>query len=543
MNQSHPTIIAQQDVPLAKSIIWEWQRLFFIEQGIHAWIKQVPFYITNNPYIANSYANIIIRFIQDYSRRNPANQLEPFYIIELGAGCGLFCFYTIKRLLQLQKQLKLEHVKFVYVLTDFVDYNINFLQQHVQLQAYFEQGILDIAKFDIEQDDQLVLLNSNLTLNRTDNQNNSHNPMIVIANYIFDSICHDIFSIKEGQLQEALVTLNVNKQYYESALKNYQGQPIEHIDTIFNYRDTDTNYYADPSFNTVLEYYLAHYQNINLSFPIGALGCLKRLQKLTQNHLLLLVTDKGIASSPNENIGQDTNIAFHGSISMMVNLHALGLYTQLLDGDFYYQERQQSISSCAFLLGERLQDLPETQQALKTYFNYYSPGNLFELYHNSYIYNSHLNLAELLTFLNLSCYDPMIFNRWLEKILYAAQNAIELLVSDLVKLLPKFAENFYYLPEQPNIFFNIGVFLQEFKHYQEAIDYYELSLNYILQKELAYYNIGICNYYLADYQSAIAMMERYIKVFVNDVAAYSWLMKAKAKLANIALPIFLSDRD
>ena len=99
MDLSKDEVILQQDMPLSKSWLWDMQHEFFEREGINAWVNQVPFYITSNPYIANSYANIIIRFMQDRVKRGSYNPLEPFYIIELGAGSGKFSFYIIKRLM------------------------------------------------------------------------------------------------------------------------------------------------------------------------------------------------------------------------------------------------------------------------------------------------------------------------------------------------------------------------------------------------------------------------------------------------------------
>lgn len=47
------TTILEQDRPL------NFQREFYKREGMEAWNWQVPFYVTSNPYIANSYASLI----------------------------------------------------------------------------------------------------------------------------------------------------------------------------------------------------------------------------------------------------------------------------------------------------------------------------------------------------------------------------------------------------------------------------------------------------------------------------------------------------
>ncbi len=61
-------IILEEGKPFSKCALWDFQRKFFEEQGANAWDTQVPFYITSNPSIANAYATMAIRFIQDWYR-------------------------------------------------------------------------------------------------------------------------------------------------------------------------------------------------------------------------------------------------------------------------------------------------------------------------------------------------------------------------------------------------------------------------------------------------------------------------------------------
>ena len=60
------SVSIERDARLADSIIWEMQKDFFDKKGVSAWDHQVPFYITSNPVIANSYANMSFAFMLDY---------------------------------------------------------------------------------------------------------------------------------------------------------------------------------------------------------------------------------------------------------------------------------------------------------------------------------------------------------------------------------------------------------------------------------------------------------------------------------------------
>src|SRR5436309_15573815 len=95
--------VLETDVPLSQSLIWRLQREFYVQRGLKAWTEdRVPEYITNNPFIAEIYARIILSFLSDYMklRRNqpqPLSGEHPLRILELGAGHGKFCFLFLSQ--------------------------------------------------------------------------------------------------------------------------------------------------------------------------------------------------------------------------------------------------------------------------------------------------------------------------------------------------------------------------------------------------------------------------------------------------------------
>src|SRR5688572_29220218 len=97
-NLDSNAVVIERNKRFSECHLWQVQRDYFDQQGINAWVNQVPFYITSNPFIANTYAAVIIRFFQDWVRKNPQAKNHPFYILELGTGSGQFSFYALKRL-------------------------------------------------------------------------------------------------------------------------------------------------------------------------------------------------------------------------------------------------------------------------------------------------------------------------------------------------------------------------------------------------------------------------------------------------------------
>ncbi|WP_315971294.1 class I SAM-dependent methyltransferase [Paenibacillus sp. N3.4] len=175
-NEMTPHIYRFSEAP-----IWDLQRSYYQEQGIHAWqSEEVPQYITNNPIIAVAYAEMIIGFLQDRIRLGDAT--EPFTILELGAGSGRLAFHILKELCELRDYSGLSLPPFRYVMSDLAVKNIAYWQQHSSLLPFVQQGVLDFATFDAVRDTEIHLTQADIRIQPGDLQQ----PLMVIANYFFD---------------------------------------------------------------------------------------------------------------------------------------------------------------------------------------------------------------------------------------------------------------------------------------------------------------------------------------------------------------------
>ena len=328
-------VVIEQHKRFSQSALWRMQREYFDKEGIHAWVNQVPFYITSNPFIARSYAKIVLAFIRDWVTKNPTAKDHPFYIMELGTGSGRFSYYFVKTLLELLKNIGMQDIKFCYVMSDFTKHNIQYYETHPALSAYLEQGLIDFAIYDMETERPISLIKKNVRLN----QELLVNPLTVFANYIFDTISHDSFAIHEGKLYELLLTLSTD----ESNMKNNQPINMEQITVDYNVHEIKSAYYGDPHLDSILDEYKKSLRESSFLFPIGSLHAIKYLKKIANNNLLVISTDKGYSTvDALDNLGHPT-ISFHGSFSMMVNFHAIGEYFKNSGGDSFLQTPRKEI--------------------------------------------------------------------------------------------------------------------------------------------------------------------------------------------------------
>src|SRR6185369_7456867 len=300
----------EENQRLSRSLLWRLQRNYFEQQGIEAWRSgAVPHHITSSPFIADAYARVVMGFLRDWSTLDCG---QPVHIVELGSGSGRFAYSFLKKFLNLHRNSVLKTIPIRYVMTDFTESNIEHWRTHPSLVPFIKEGLLDLARFDLESDVQLELLYSGDVLS-TDTL---RNPLIVISNYVFDSTPQDAFVAAEDELFELLITLTTPQNESDPADPDILSR-IE-ISAIEN--SIDGNYYEDLRWNRILLDYKQRLSGASFLFPTSALRCINNLHCLSGGRMLLLSGDRGYSRDEELNLGRGTPaLAMHGSFSMMVD--------------------------------------------------------------------------------------------------------------------------------------------------------------------------------------------------------------------------------
>src|SRR6478752_8623747 len=147
--------VLEADVPLSQSLIWRLQRDFYAQRGLKAWTEDlVPSYITNNPFIAEIYAQIVAGFLSDcmqHSGRALLSQENPLRILELGAGTGKFSYLFLRKLTALLQSNNLPLHLVRYCMTDTAESLLAESRQNAYLQEFVSSGILEFEVFQAGQ--------------------------------------------------------------------------------------------------------------------------------------------------------------------------------------------------------------------------------------------------------------------------------------------------------------------------------------------------------------------------------------------------------
>lgn len=510
----------EQHQRFSQSMLWAAQRAYYDEAGIEAWSGTVPFYITSNPYIADCYARIVVRFFQDRCRLDAEAAKHPFYIMELGTGSGQFSYLMVKALLRYRKELQLENFNFVYVMTDFTQSNVNHWLEHSQLQPYFEQGVLDAAVFDVEHASDVHLTHSNMTLNKTE----LYNPLVVFANYLFDSIVADIFAGKGDDLQETVVSISADEHNVENqTIKNWQQAKFEYTD-----RAIDSNYYDGAILNEVLASYKGVFEDTHFLFPSGSLHGIHFLNELSNNKLLLISSDKGYSNTELQDGYDFPELDFHGSFSLMVNFDAFSRYFNRVDGDAFLQSPRDGLVTAVFSSGMLFSDMPETNLALNLLVEGLSPTDYFNFYENLLATQNEMKLPSLVSHLVLSRWDPYIFEEISDRIDAVIEHADQEVIDFLFAHINQIADNFYYLPKAHDTLFDLAVLLQEYDHYDHALQLFERSEQFFPAEYELCFNKGLCYFYSERMDEAIDYFMKALQFDSASADAKEMLEKAKS---------------
>ena len=507
-------------VPLSASALWHRQTDFYQSFDIQAWDSRVPFYATCNPYIANAYANAIVRYLQE-TLRDARPDSPPCHIVELGAGHGIFTFYLLRRILELSQSLHLDRLPFVYVATDCVPGNLAFWKAHPQFQPFIAAGKLDFALFDALTDTQLSLQVSGRVLS-AEEQDGASAPMVLVANYLFDSLPQDLFRVVDGVAEEGLVPAAPT---IPDGLPDNAGLSLTQSGCPVTYRPLSSQArYDDPELDQILATALQRGSEHHVLMPVAALRAVRTLSRIAGERMLLIATDKSYGADTLAAMQAEPGLAFHATaFSMMVDFDLLGMFFQQRGGDCFQQSTNKEIGTAAFVCGARFDALVETRHALEHFLDRFSPGDLFGLYAHLQQVQAGTSLNVLVSYLNMTGWDPHVFDSHIQHIYAILDHSDLFAIQDLVRGLPLMAANYYELNAHSHFFEHLGVLCQRLKLFAQAITYYQQALQRQPDMPSLHYNLGLCHCALNDTAQARHCFNSAIALKPDYIAARGWL--------------------
>ncbi len=516
--------VLERNQRLSRSLLWGCQKAFYERHGIEAWRQGlIPNFITSNPVIGRAYAQVVLGWMRDWCAASVPDPSQPFYLLELGAGSGRFAFHFLEAFRRLHARSQLRDVPFRYVMTDLPERNLEFWLSHPRLQPFLEEGLLDIARFDAEHDEQLVLRRSGTVLA----PGTVGNPLTVVANYFFDSLTQDAFTLSDGVLHECLVSVSSPQPEPELPVPDL----LERATVSFEDHPVEGAPYGDPELDGILEHYRERLDDTTLLIPSGVLRCLRRLQRLTGDRLLLLSGDKGHASEDElRERSSGVSLVLHGgAFSLMVNYDAIGQYFRRRDGQVLRPiHRHASLHVGAFLLGQPPDGFGETELAYESAIEWMGPDDYYTLQERLKQHVEAMTLEESLAFLRWSGWDSGTLLEVFPALMTQLESASDSLRQELSWALQQVWETDYPIGEEEDLAFHLGMLFYAMGRTEEALTFFDHSLRQCADESGTWFNKGMCHVRLEQDEQARECFEKALALAPDFTRAREMLTEMQA---------------
>jgi hypothetical protein len=310
--------VLQAPTVLSQSGVWAIMQHYYQNAGPEAFLE-VPYYGSSNTNLAEGYADSVLA----YWSALPAN--APLQVVELAAGSGRLTFLLLHHLAAkwpLYPHLANRSMRFI--VTDFVEASIQAILSHPKLQSWVQNGTLTGAVVNPLTDAEIRCLDSGKPL--------TSGPMVVVANYIFDTLQQDAYQVQNGVLHHALLGLAVPTA---QTLPAHTMPTMAQVDLTYEYTpvDPDTPVYANPLWNTILTDMAQPLHQSSFLMPVGALRTLDWLHALSGGQLLLLSSDKGYQNHEQHLGLNPIDLALHGgAFSLEMNYQAVAQWVAAHQG-------------------------------------------------------------------------------------------------------------------------------------------------------------------------------------------------------------------
>jgi len=473
--------ILERDVPLSHSLIWQRQRDFYAQRVLKAWTEDlVPNYITNNPFIAEIYADVIAAFLEDCMRDRPLSAENPLHILELGTGTGKFSFLLLRKLTALLREKNIPRELVRYWMTDCSEQFIAAWRANAYLAEFVETELLGFEVFRVGEETSPGFLRIGSA---------GRGSLVVIANYVFDSLPQDAFIISQAEIAEALVT--TTEPLEQRAVPTLRSWQLS-----FKNEVVPPHRYADPFWNQVLEHYRTRLSAATILFPTAALNTLQQLQQFSDGRMLVLAADKGFAYEDELFLIQGAPaLEFHsgGCFSQMVNFDAMAKYFAAAGGEALLPDRHFStLNICGFIHNTSRDNFDATRAAYRQAQARIAPDDVFTLLAWLHPHMEEMTVSQIVAMLRLTRWDPLALMR-IFPVLVRQLRSVVAERNDLREAILRVWDNHFPVTAGDNaLAFNCGVILLELRFFREAYSMFKESQQLLGPSAPTSYNLGLC---------------------------------------------------
>ena len=414
-------------LPLSQSPVWQQQRAFYEDNASEAF-AEIPHEAVDNPWVAAAYARVIEAFLRD----QPAERVQ---IVELGAGAGRFAHGLAR---------ELRH-PFTYTLTDFAESQLEDWRGHEGLEGF------EFARVDLTGEIALDV----------------EGPLVVIANYVFDSLPVDAFAVDDGALSECVV------------------------DEDFRFTRRPARPYGDPDLDALLEHYATALDDTVFTVPDdrdprAAAAARARRRPPARARRRQGAQHRGGARLPRGARARapQRRLQPDGQLPRARPLRAHATAASCCTAATGTR-RSTSARWCSARAPTRRPPTRTRSSASARATSRRSRAGVERA-------AEHLSVAEIVALLRLSGWDATTLHAVLGPLRDQAAEADPATQEDLRQALFETYDRHFAVPGDPDLPFAIGLLLYELQDYEDAIEFFEASLEQHGHDPATERNIELC---------------------------------------------------
>lgn len=463
---AHDLVRLEEGRRLSQSMLYDLQRRFYVDQGFGAWANgTVPAYITCNPLIADSYAEVVLGFLRDarVEGQLPIGATVP--VIEAGSGSGRFGFLFLRRLASAIASSELADVHPLLVLTDFSDRKFEVWRRHPSLVPLIEAGLVDMAVLDAADplDGDLAVAECSIS------ELAEGVPRVLMANYVFDTIGQDAFAVRNGQVHELFPNVD--------APARAGSRPTDLADLTITWKahETGPDHFGDRDLDSLLEFYGDTLGDTTLLVPTAAVALMRWFQTLADTPSLVLAADKGYVHHNDLNRVPEPGIALHGGcFSLMVNFDGLGRVVERRGGTALHPvDRPASLVVAAYAFG--LDHPLATAGAYERHIRERGPDDVFTQRMALSKSLEHLTLEEMVVVTRTHLGDSTVILEAFPRLLDLAPGASDSVRVDIQRLVRLVWDGHFPIGERTDLALCLGLLLSAIDCHREALLYFAES--------------------------------------------------------------------
>ncbi|WP_034303289.1 hypothetical protein [Herbaspirillum sp. RV1423] len=504
-------------VPFSASEVWQDLRRFYQTQGIAAWDDKVPFMASSHALLAESYSQAIRTF---WLEALPAPSL-PLIVLELGAGHGAFSFALLQRLCQWRERTG-QTFPFVYIMSDLAEANVAFWRSHPALAPYVERKCLDFAVWNAETDAPLV---TEIQAIRLDPAAPCAQPLVVVANYLFDSLACEYLQVKDDVMYRGWMprdpALQMAVQETHFLLPSLRFFPMQEGEL----RDPHG---LLPGLGAA---YAGRDDAASFLFPASAIGVLDHFRSIAGATSLFLVADKGSARPRASLPAAAPVLAIHHSLSAEVPFDILSDWARRCGGDPYVTVTGQPVQQAGFLFAA--QAMPCTRELLRHQFVSCPAGDVFTLMQALAERGEEQTLRTLIACLNACQWDTFVFDNLYPSLRrrLALEPQLPQQLADLLDGIARIDAQYYAFPGRHDTFGHIGQLLHMLGQSRAAIHFYQRARTEGHDLPATRLAIGECLLALEDWRNAQGWFEAVLEEVPGHYLALGYLDTCREKSA------------